>query len=214
MLHIVTIIWGNTYTNDYVDKLYWGIRRHTSIPFKFTCFVDTLDREFTPHVEKKLIPYFTGNWYSKISLYNRELYRPEDQIFYFDLDTVIIDDLNDIFSYTGDFAVLEDFTHQNKYGSGFMSWTPAAVHHLWERFKPGWSHKFGDQAWCEQQYPGADFWQKLYPKKIISYKVHIKRSMRSVPGQTGDLNTASIVCFHGKPNPHEVAESWMKIHWI
>lgn len=212
MRHIITIIWGNKYTNDYVDKLYWGIRRHTSIPFKFTCFVDSLDRDITCGAEKVLIPQFTGDWYSKISLYNKELYKPEDQIFYFDLDTVIVDDLNEILCYDGNFAVLEDFTHQDKYGSGFMSWKPEAVDFLWKDFKPGWKDRFGDQAWCER-YKNADFWQKLYPGKVISYKVHIKKSMRGIANHIGSLDTASIVCFHGTPNPHEVAEPWVKLHW-
>jgi len=207
MHHIITIIWGDKYSNEYVDKLYWGIRRHTSIPFKFTCFVDSLDRTFTPEVEKKLIPHFTGDWYSKISLYNRELYKPEDQVFYFDLDTVIIDDLNDIFSYTGDFIILRDFYRSNGLQSAFMSWTPAAVHHMWSNYKKGWRHRYGDQAWCEIQYPNADIWQDLYPEKIISYKVHVTKNIKT-------LDNASIVCFHGKPKPHEVTELyWMQEHW-
>jgi hypothetical protein len=60
--------------------------------------------------------------------------------------------------------------------------------------------------------------QEEFPEKIISYKVHIvdKGKLRN-PQYTkhpGSLETASIVCFHGRPNPHDVTQlSWIKEHW-
>ena len=212
MLDIVCIIWGNLYSDDYVDKLYRSIKRNTTHSFSFTCFTDRI-RPLQSEIVQKPIPFFTGDWYSKIGLYSKELYS-SNQVFYFDLDTVIVGSLDDIFSYTGNFAVLEDFTHSNNYGSGFMSWKPEAADYMWTDFTHGWSHKFGDQAWCQKSYPNADFWQRLYPEKVISYKVHIAKSMHSSVSHGGSLDTASIVCFHGRPNPHEVtSEPWIQQHW-
>lgn len=212
MLHIICIIWGDLYSDEYVNKLYRSISRNTSYDFKFTCFTD---RERQLEVAQEPIPFFTGDWYSKISLYNKDLYDFNSQVFYFDLDTVITNNLDTILAYDGNFAVLEDFTHRDRYGSGFMSWKPEAVHHMWENFTPEWKDRFGDQAWCELHYPKADFWQRLYPEKIVSYKIHVAKSMYTRVSHAGSLDTASIVCFHGRPNPHEVAKlEWMKQHWI
>ena len=75
----------------------------------------------------------------------------------------------------------------------------------------------GDQGWPELQYKNADIWQEQYPEKIISYKVHVRGKGRNRPGWTqhpGSLNSASIVCFHGRPLPHEVQnEPWMQENW-
>ena len=89
---------------------------------------------------------------------------------------------------------------------------------MWKNFTRGYKSRFGDQGWCEEQYPNADIWQEKYPEKVISYKVHIKGRGNTRPNWTshgGSLNTASIVCFHGRPMPHEVRnEPWMKEHWV
>ncbi len=98
---------------------------------------------------------------------------------------------------------------------------PPAVHHMFKNYTRGYKAPHGDQGWCEQQYPTADIWQDKYPSKIISYKVHIKdKGKIRNPNYTkypGSLQTASIVCFHGKPLPHEIVPKkfeWMEKHWV
>ena len=216
MIHCICLKFGSKYNSEYVNKLFRGIKRNTSKEFLFTCFTDQnegLLKEF----DNQMLPIQTGDWYSKIGLYNQELYDQNDQIFYFDLDTVIVGNLDEIFEYSGNFAILRDFYRANGYGSGFMSWRPALVNHMWKNFTRGYKSRFGDQGWCEEQYPNADIWQKMYPEKVISYKVHIQNNGRIRPGWTqygGNLNTASIVCFHGRPMPHQVAGlNWMIEHW-
>jgi hypothetical protein len=164
------------------------------------------------------LPYYSGDWYSKIGLYNEELYNPEDQIFYFDLDTVVTGNLDEIFEYRGDFIILRDFYRKDGYGSGLMAWRPHAVNHMWKNYRKT-KCKHGDQGWPETQYPGADIWQEVYPEKVISYKVHVRgkgiQKNHKHTNYPGSLNTASIVCFHGKPLPHEVQnELWMREAWI
>lgn len=218
MIHCICTLWGNKYNDEYVTKLYRGIARNTSKGFLFTCFSDRYNTEHNiiDEVDVQPLPYFTGDWHSKIGLYNEELYYREDQIFYFDLDTVITGDLDQIFDYSGDFIILRDFYRKNGYGSGLMSWRPHAVNHMWKNYRGG-KCRHGDQGWPEQQYPGADIWQEKYPEKVISYKVHIVNQGRQPsPKFTkhgGTLDTASIVCFHGKPLPHEVREQWMIEKW-
>jgi hypothetical protein len=215
-IKIICIKWGNKYSSDYVDKLFRGIQRNTSKEFSFVCYTDN-PQNIRENVKIEPIPFYTGDWYSKIGLYNQDLHLLHEQIFYFDLDTVITGNLDDILSYTGDFILLRDFYRKNGYGSGLMSWRPPAVNHMSKNYTRGYKARFGDQGWCEEQYPGADIWQEQYPKKIISYKVHIvdKGKLRN-PNYTrhsGSLDTASIICFHGRPNPHEVKEEWIKKYW-
>ena len=215
MIHCICIKFGTKYSSDYVNKLFRGIKRNTSKEFIFTCFTDNRDG-IQPEIQCEELPLKRNDWFAKIGLYNKELYNENDQIFYFDLDTVITGNLDEIFEYSGNFIILRDFYRRTGYGSGLMAWRPDAVHHMFTNYR-GQKCPHGDQGWCEQQYKGADIWQEKYPEKVISYKVHIKNKGRNRPGWTqhsGALNTASIVCFHGRPLPHQVTnEDWMQENW-
>ena len=216
MIQIICIKWGTKYSPDYIEKLFRGIQRNTSKEFSFVCFTDNSDGINEEKIITKPLPYYTGDWHSKIGLYNKELYNPEDQIFYFDLDTVITGNLDEILSYQGNFIILRDFYRKNGYGSGLMAWRPHAVDHMWKNYR-GTKCRHGDQGWPEEQYPNADIWQEMYPEKVVSYKVHVKKERRNNKDFTnhpGSLESSSIVCFHGRPNPHEIdREKWMKEHW-
>ena len=219
MIHCICLKFGTKYSPEYVDKLFRGITRNTSKEFLFTCFTDNSSGILeAPNINTAPLPLDTGDWFSKIGLYAADLYDPVDQIFYFDLDTVIVGDLDRIFEYSGDFIILRDPYNKHRYGSGLMSWRPHAVNHMFKNFTRGYTNRRGDQGWCEEQYPNADIWQEKYPNMIISYKVHIKGSgaihNSNWPQHYGTLDTASIVYFHGRPMPHEVAHlPWMRTHW-
>lgn len=215
MIQIICIKFGTKYPAEYVNKLFRGISRNTTKEFLFTCYTEnTIDID--PNLNCQPLPLDLGDWHNKIGLYNSKLYNNEDQIFYFDLDTVIVGNLDEILSYRGDFIILRDPYREKFFGSGLMSWKPLAVNHMYQNYvSEGTYQKLarGDQGWPELQYPTADIWQDLFPSKIISYKCNVIGSPRySYP--PGDLSTASIVYFHGKPRPHEVANlTWMKEHW-
>lgn len=217
MVHCICIKFGTKFDSEYVNKLFKGVSRNTSKSFLFTCFTDN-ELGIDKKINCKPLPINVGDWHNKIGLYNQELYNINDQIFYFDLDTVIVGDLDEIFEYTGKFMLLRDFYRINGYGSGLMSWRPPAVHHMFKNYTHGHKARHGDQGWCEEQYPNADLWQEQYPEKVISYKVHIRgKGIITNPKFTkygGSLNTASIVCFHGRPLPHEIKESWMPEYWL
>lgn len=213
MIHCICIRWGEKYPPIYVNKLYKAITLNTEKEFKFTCFTDlTNSDDYEPQICLEKIPVFTGDWYSKISLYNKKLYNKEDQIFFFDLDTAIVSNIDNILDYSGNFAILRDFYHPNGFQSAFMSWKPEAVHHMWTSWTQDFKAGRGDQVWPEIHYPSADIWQIMYPEQIISYKVHIRdKTAKILPKRTnlpGNLETAKIVCFHGKPALHEVKQFW------
>ena len=218
MIHCICIKFGTKYNNEYVNNLFRGISRNTSKEFLFTCFTDVFNKDADSGILQCPLPLARNDWFAKIGLYNKELYNENDQIFYFDLDTVITGNLDEIFEYSGNFIILRDFYRRDGYGSGLMSWRPHAVNHMFTNYR-GQKCRHGDQGWCEEQYPGADIWQEMYPEKVISYKVHIKDSGRvrnpNFTKYRGTLDTSSIVCFHGRPLPHEVANlDWMREHWI
>lgn len=207
MIHCICIKWGTKFNNGYVNNLYKGIKHNTTKEFLFTCYTDNT-KGIDPELDCRPIPYFTGDWYSKIGLYNKDLYNPNDQIFFFDLDTVIIGSLDDIFSYTGDFIIVRDFYRPKGFQSCFMSWRPDAVNHMWQNITRTYKSRWGDQGWPEEQYPTADIWQEAFPGQIASYKVHIRDIKNPKRGQKMDMSNVRVLCFHGRPAVHEVPEYW------
>jgi hypothetical protein len=125
---------------------------------------------------------------------------------FFDLDTVITGQLDQIASYDGIFATLRDFYRPNGLQSSVMAWQAGGYSTAyWETFEragcpmddPG-----GDQAWLERVYIVPDLLQEKYPDLFVSYK-QIK----------GPPPKASVVVFHGKPRPHEVLTGWVPEVW-
>jgi hypothetical protein len=49
-----------------------------------------------------------------------------------------------------------------------------------------------------------DYFEDLYPRKVLSYKVHVRDNVWQNP---------SIVYFHGVPKQHEINEYWVKDAW-
>lgn len=141
-------------------------------------------------------------WWSKI-----ELFKYSD-VFYLDLDTVIIDNIEDIIGLDG-FYALDLFQPNNKFikilGSGLMSWN-IDLSHIYKNFSneviPQYNTrtKWGDQGYVHDQVGGYISFQQTFPGKIFSYKY-------SDIDQTNPAG--KIICFHGKPRPWEVEHSWI-----
>jgi len=142
----------------------------------------------------------------------------EGRVILFDLDTVITGTLNEISKYNGRFAVLDALWSAGVCGGGVFGfqahnqeiediiWKPAVENPKQTNSLVGGDERF----WLRRVIPDADRWQNLYPGRFVSSKPLPSRKLRmDVP------NEASVVCFHGKPRPHEVAEApWIKLHWV
>lgn len=237
MVTIACLKWGDKYTADYVNKLYASVKRNLTIPFTFVCFTEDA-KGLNPNIKiseltAKLpvnIPRFQGWWY-KLELFkaNNGL---TGRIFYIDLDTAITGNIDQIANTPDDigFVVLRDFyrgyrnatTITNEMGSGLMAWTAGEHTHLWDKFI-GQAETImnttggGDQMWIQKMQPARAYWQDLFPKQIVSFKVHCcsgrNRNDWYTPKQLP--KDARIVCFHGPPRPHEIAKKqpWMPAHW-
>lgn len=110
-----------------------------------------------------------------------------------DLDTVVLG-LPEVPSET---TVLQDFTHPELMGSGFMFVTDGDRARCWEAFTEdpdrhmrecsAWP-KWGDQGFLQPLIGHSAKWGD----EVRSYKMHCRRG---VPSGT------KVVCFHGQPRP-------------
>lgn len=199
---------SETYNEDYVRRLAEGIDLY--LPGYGPLRVIT-DSELSIHPKfLRQIPmvYHWKGWWSKM-----ELFRPGlgSDMLYFDLDTMIIHPIMDIVEALRDSTgiggipvMLRDFYRPQGLGSGLMYLPKSCRPHVWDRWiqQPDiWMKEYrrgGDQAFLEKFWGGIpDKWQDLFPDRVVSYKADNIAALGVPP-------KASIVCFHGKPKPHDI----------
>jgi uncharacterized Rossmann fold enzyme len=191
-----------------VEILYSMVRRNLSAGLRgrFTVFTDNpaaFDK--MAGVQTKQLPAGPQGWFNKLYLFSEHAFPKGERVLYFDLDTVITGQLDDIAAYTGFFAIMRDAYRLHGWQSAVMAWEAGTLDDLWLGYcNAGYPEiEGGDQAWIEQFQPKADIWQKMFPKAFRSYKLECSEF---VPKGT------SVVYFHGRPRPHEV-QGWVKDVW-
>lgn len=148
-------------------------------------------------------------WWSKIELFRPGRFHGFDRVVYFDLDTVIYN-LDWVHGLPSDrFAALTDWLEPPWMNSSVMSWEPGNdTDEIYRRFASNpieyqriyrrYPDMWGDQGFIQGmlQHVGKPiaYLQDLFPGEFTSFKVH------SVP----EKQRSSVVCFHGRPRPHEV----------
>ena len=183
---------SNIYNIEYIKRLQAGIEKNTpdNIEVNFVCLSNNPDTT-TP------LKYNWPGWWSKM-----ELFRPDikGDILYFDLDTVICNNLQDIYDmcFNNPFPIMIAPFHTD-IGSGVM-WLPekyrGVVWNKWIKDPSHWMKNFrGDQDFIAPILsPVLLLFQKLKANSVVSFKLHCKNK---------EPKEASVICYHGKPKPHE-----------
>jgi len=215
--------WGNwcrDHGPNYVVHLRNAVARHLTIPHRFVCF--TTHPEKLPddiEVRPLNVPSFLDILPKMI------VYRPDNtlkgRVVVMDLDTVVIDSLDEMFSYDGEFCVREAFKFPGKIGGDMLAfkagfgknyiWKVLVENRMWLEKETGGDERLVYQKLLvERAGLKLDFWQHLYPGQVVSFKNHIevKNSQAPRPGNT-------VVSFHGHPRPHEKTKlRWVRENWI
>jgi hypothetical protein len=231
MINIVCLKWGTKYGPEYVNRLYAGVKRNTTLQFKFWCFTEDATG-IRPEIKAVPLPYAAqlDSWWNKLNLFSNDIPIPQGEwIFYIDLDTLIVDNIDSLLeARLPRMIVLRDFYQgivksANQIGSGLMAWQHGKYEYVWSKFitKPEKHIKqagtYGDQWWIEQRVNQVLLWQDLFPEQVVSFKVHCRK---------GIPNNAKIICYHGKPSIPESAvdtnvsgkwtiapQPWVLTHW-
>lgn len=216
MLNIVCVNAGDFESrgSEYVNILFDMVRRNLAEGYegRFVCFTDNPEG-LDPFIESRELPKGLNGWWNKLYLFKSGLFDEGDRIVYFDLDTVITGRLDEICAYSTDFAILRDFYHGDEYDnsvfntiqSAVMMWKSGYGSHIWDNFvKAGYPNVVGgDQVWIENEVSGYEILQDIFPGLFCSFKASGERFPK----------TESVVCFHGRPRPHEVIEGWVPKVW-
>ena len=229
------VIHGTGYEWVYVEKLYNMLKRNLPQGIRFHVYTEA-DRPVPSHMIKHAVkewPGISGNkreWWYKMQLFNPEHH--SGNLLYFDLDCVIISDLEWIpVLSTECFWTIRDFRYLQRQSysgmnSSVMWWNVAQYAHVWEAFDKLDINKVVIQYPGDQDYLGVviDPTQRRYfePHHVKSWRWQVAdggydfASRRpKKPGSGAHIgDNTSILVFHGRPKPHEcTADPIIAGHW-
>lgn len=212
--------WGGQFGLEYVLRLRNMVARHTNIPHDFYCLTDRIMPENEHGIHWLTIPEYVLRWPRNLPKFFMHKVREEwkgRQIMFFDLDTVIVNNIDDFMSYRGQFATLNPFNPKNNHKStpgGVMSFQHGYSEFMWQALEKNpnyWMRmsQGGKERIVMNELEGRykwDRWQDLFPGQLVSYKKHVRRH----PTFPQD---ARIIAFHGTPRPHEALDNKIVKHF-
>ncbi len=216
---VVCLKWGTQYGAEYVNRLYRGVARHLRGDFRFVCFTEDA-HGIVPEVEIRDIDSLAAAEHMRRTVWLKlALLHPRagltGRCLFLDLDLVILDSLDDFFSYPGEFVIIRNWIERRKLifrrrpevgNSSVFRFQAGGIPAPLERYladpeavRRGFST---EQAFLTCAVGER---KKYWPEKWVrSFKYHCRplfplnwvRAPRLPP-------TAKIVAFHGRPNPDE-----------
>lgn len=201
---------GGVYNVDYVNRLANAVARNVTVPYRFVCLTDADQSSgFGTNVHEmySLRNVFPG-WWSKMELFRGDLY-PEHDWLFLDLDTVIINNIDEIVSSSHHcLTALDDFYRPGSLGSGLLAWQPMRYRAVYDTFVNNPQlvmqqySEGGDQQWIQASISTFLTFQSRFPDAVVSFKKHCTRTSTDILVP----KDAKIICFHGTPKPHETVQ--------
>tara|TARA_E500000178_G_C16814136_1_gene658370 strand:+ start:179 stop:862 length:684 start_codon:yes stop_codon:yes gene_type:complete len=226
----VCVKWGSKYTAKYVNVLKNMVARHTTVAYKFSCLTDDAT-DLDPEINVIKLPKdpWIKTWWSKLWMFAPEM-PLEGNILYFDLDVVIFDNIDELFTFQGKFNIIRDFNRcrikdWKLSNSSCMRWQTGTMNYLWTDFKDRWhtvmQQNHGDQDWITKKatkdiswFP--DEWIRSYKWEMIGLKDTklLTKDGKKFFRKPVDISPGNkVAVFHGLPNPNECADRFVVDNW-
>lgn len=234
VVHCACVIHGSKYSWEYVEKLHSMLRRNFSYQIKLHVFTEA-ERAVPEHMEKHVLePWPIANdskqaWWYKMQMFNPQHFR--GRLFYFDLDVLVIDNLDWMVSLTHDhFWAIKDFrslwrVDWNGINSSVMVWDTTKFQHVWHQFSQSNFGKIVKQYPGDQDYITAaiDPVNRRYfdPDAVQSWRwqvnnggLNMQTRTHRIPGAGAVVTPGlKIVIFHGRPKPDKIQDKLIALHW-
>ena len=141
--------------------------------------------------------YGLKGWWAKLELFSPEL-RPYRPFLFLDLDVVVHGSLDHL--EMDRFTMVRDFIFPERFNSSVM-WVPKETGEIWPTFIANKETHMANNP-SDQEFLGR-FAEGVFPEDagIHSYRLECR-----------DEPKGSVICFHGKPKPHE-AGGWVRDEW-
>jgi len=151
MLNIICVKWGDKYSSEYVNRLFKMSYINISIPFNFYCYTDNSKGIIDDVKIIKIKNNYLEGYWNKLSIFQKNFIKGEATNLYFDLDTVIQNNLNPLLHnisddltlvrcyWKGDIvtdgtSTIEKSRWDMYINSSIMLWKNNTHHNIWEHF--------------------------------------------------------------------------------
>ena len=235
MLDVACVCVGDKYTPElHVKQLYTALHKHLQQPFQFNVITDCPDHSFYKTIDCRIIPtpdlaiQVYKPWWYKPYLFSKIF---KEQVLYFDLDVIIVNDIQNFTNYSDKFCICQDFNRRwipnyHVSNSSIMQWYAPNYYELWDIFSAQTSDivkkYLGDQDYITNYFKDRTdliWWPHNW---AMSFKWEIFRGglLQAGTGLTKDgkwpaepdlyaypeqpwiiPEDCSVVVFHGQPDP-------------
>lgn len=230
--------WGNKFPAFYVNKLYAMVERNLSLPFRFVCFTEN-GNEIRPEVEIQPLPELDlpenipERGWRKLTVFAKNFGGLSGKTLFLDLDVVIVDSIDDFFTYPGDFLIAHDQHRPDRMegNSSVFRFEIGAYPEILEYFEQNFE-QIRNEVRHEQAYLSREMHKKgkmkFWPDRWVpSFKYHCAPSWINSWFKAPSIpEDAKIILFHGLPNPPEAIRGisgkwyrhlqpspWIKRYW-
>ena len=237
-VNIICMKWGNKFPPSYVNKLYAMVERNISLPFKFVCFTENSEG-IRSEVEIQLLPELDlpdgipERGWRKLSVFAKDFGGLSGQTLFLDLDVVIVGNIDDFFTYPGEFLIVHDQHRPNRMegNSSVFRFEIGAYPDILEYFEKNFE-KIRSEVRHEQAYLSRELHKKgvlqFWPDRWVpSFKYHCAPSWIASWFKAPSIpDDARIILFHGLPNPPEAIKGisgkwyrhiqpspWIEAYW-
>jgi len=231
-VNVICIKWGDVYDAKYVNILYNMVVRNTSYKVDFYCFTENPEGIDENIIIKPLPVLNTLKEYQTIYAYRKEAALCEDnlanlknqRVFFFDLDIVIIDNLDELFDYPQNdkFYIVKDWNSKgDSVGQASVySWVVGTLGYIKEYFEQN-PKKVVDEFYnASQEYlsskviekeGGLNFWPENW---FCSFRFHCMPKFgplrHFIAPKIPNIVGLKAIIFHGRPKPQEAIEGiWL-----
>ena len=227
MINFVCIYYGDKYTFPYVKNLHNMVKRNLTTPHKFICFTDNTviaqRKEFrSTDIEfRKFKRHDFNGWFNKLQLFSPDS-NLEGNTLYMDLDVVIMKNI-ECFAYIGEsknFVGMNDFNPTTgNFNSSIMRFNNKYHSKLiWDEYmkrRSEFVRMHGDQEIISALIKKHEDTISFPDEWTQSYKWYNREGKRyhSTKWTYEQDPNAKVCVFHGRPNPAESDQEWVKELW-
>jgi len=231
--------WGNKFPASYVNRLYGMVYRHSTIPFRFVCFTDSPEGirsevEIQDLPELHLPEGIPERGWRKLTVFANNFGGLSGTTLFLDLDIVIVSNIDDFFTYSGQFLIAHDKHRPSRLEGNSSVFRfeigqyPEILDYFINNFERVRKEVRHEQAYLSREIKKTGtltFWPDEW---VPSFKLRCAPSWikswftaPSIPYQ------AKILLFHGLPNPPEAIKGisgkwyrhikpspWIEKYWI
>ncbi len=214
--------WGKKYDADYMNRLYNGIKKNMTKPFKLYCITD-IPEGLNPEIKDiKLETKFSG-WMKKSILFDEKILNQiegineNSLICFIDLDMIIYNNIDFLTEYKGNFCLMKTDDIQcegshNGYNSSIVLYRRnfgRKIYDTMEKYEKEVTNQIVRfDHYLEFIVKNSDFTQDVFVGKILDYNTYCKdKSLNDLP------KDGAIIAFPRSPKPHQCSEEWISKFW-